>query len=105
MKYLLTLLLMFALNANALSGIGTCTMEHDIISTQSEPMPCHDAEQDQSQEVKPHLCDCDMSAQYVYSLVLNITSSPIIEAPLLNEIQHNSLVSSPMYRPPIRFSS
>lgn len=104
MKYLLAIFLILTLNANSFASSRLCMMEYDIISTQDQSMPCHDSVQETSNTVEPHLCDCDMSSQFIYTFVLNIFSSPLVTPTYFNKIQHKPLTISFKYRPPIHFS-
>mgnify|MGYP000684039231 CR=1 FL=1 len=105
MKYLLSIFLIITLFANAFAASGLCNMEHEKISTQGQSMPCHESSKEESGFVEPHICDCDMSSQFIYSFVLNIFSTPAVSDSFFNEIEHQYLTINFKFRPPINFHS
>lgn len=113
MKYFLAILLIITLNANTFAASGICMMEHDNISIKDQTITCHETERDAIQQmtqidndkVELHLCDCDMSSQFIYRFVLNIFSIPVVSHAYFNNIQHQLLTISSKYRPPILFHS
>ncbi|MEP1445742.1 MAG: hypothetical protein ABJK37_06475 [Paraglaciecola sp.] len=105
MKYIKALFLIFALSVNAYAGSGLCMMEHDVISEQSQAMPCHGVEQEQNHQTKSHLCDCDMCVQLISSTSIIKSNALFNETPRFIDISYQSLTSSPKYRPPIYFFS
>jgi hypothetical protein len=102
MKYLLAIFLMITLNANAFAASGICVMAHEGISIKEQPTPCHETKQEQS-NTKLHSCECDMSSQFIYAVVLNIFNIPVISHTYISTAEHQSLTVSPKYRPPIYF--
>lgn len=125
MKYIHALFLIFALCVNAYAGSGLCMMEHEVISEQSQAMPCHEIDQEQKNkqereleqekeleqeqkqkhQVKSHLCDCDMCVQLTCSTNIVKSNALFNETPRFIDISYQSLTSSPKYRPPIYFLS
>lgn len=98
MRHIIIFFLLCNLTVNTFAAAEYCTMEHDVVSTQSQSMPCHDSEKE---EMQTHLCDCDKCAQYIYSFMLTIPNIPVVESPTSDLVQSQSLEFSPKYRPPI----
>ncbi|MBU3003642.1 hypothetical protein [Paraglaciecola arctica] len=115
MKYIHALFLIVALSVNAYAGSDLCSMEHEVISEAPHAMPCHEIdphqenkqepEQQQKQQVKSHLCDCDMCVQLISSTNIIKSNALFNETPRFIDISYQSLASSPKYRPPIYFLS
>ena len=103
MKYLLAIFLITTLIANSYAASGFCMVEHENTSIESQSMPCHESKQEQSNTVKLHLCDCEMSSPFIYTFVLNVSSIPIVSDIYFNKIQHYLLTISFKYRPPKYF--
>jgi hypothetical protein len=114
MKHLIAFFLVFILAANAFAASGVCFMQHEVVSMQSDSMPCHDFAQDdvtpiqsdqtQLDEQNSHLCDCDKCTQYASSFVSLAASAPLVDLFMSTPVNHKSLNFSPNYRPPIQFS-
>ena len=103
MKHFLMLLLLFTLSANSLAASKTCMMDHNATSQSVNKMPCHDEVSAGTQNA-PHICDCDMCAQFVYGFESSMLKSPQYGTYLEVVKQLHSQKKDRNYRPPIYFS-